>query len=85
MKKYKFEPDYRVPPGVTLAETIAEKRISRSELAEEIGMSLDGVNALILGDAALTPEIADKLYSVLRIPASFWNNAEACYRKPLKE
>jgi plasmid maintenance system antidote protein VapI len=81
-RKYKLDPDYRMPPGITLLETISERGMSRDELAEEIGMSKAEVDSLILGDAALTPEIADKLASVTQIPAGFWNRAEATYRRP---
>jgi HTH-type transcriptional regulator/antitoxin HigA len=85
MAKHPFNPDYRIPPGVTLHETIAIRGMGRDELAEKLGVTTRFVDLLILGDAVLTPEIATKLQEVLLIPAGFWNRAEAAYRRPLKE
>lgn len=46
-------------------------------------MSEENIKALISGDMRLTPEIAVKLEKALGVPAGFWNNLEAIYRKKI--
>lgn len=78
-----FEPNYAVPPGTTLLETIEELGMSQSELAQRMGRPVKTVNEIINGKAAITPETALQLEKVVGIPASFWNNAEWHYREIL--
>ncbi|MGA2220771.1 MAG: HigA family addiction module antitoxin [Verrucomicrobiia bacterium] len=78
-----FEPNYAVPPGATLLETIEELGMSQSELAQRMGRPLKTINEIINGKAAITPETALQLEKVVGIPASFWNNAERHYREIL--
>lgn len=82
---YKYEPDYAVPPGETLLETIEFMGMSQSELAERTGRPKKTINEIIKGKAAITSETSLQLERVLGIPASFWNNLERNYREKLAE
>ena len=81
----KLKTDYAVPPGATLLETIDSLGLTQKELAQRMGRSLKTVNEIIKGIAAITKETALQLEKGTGIPASFWNNAEANYRKRLNE
>ena len=79
----RFQPDYSVPPGVTLLETIESLGMTQTELAERTGRPKKTINEIIKGKAAITPETALQLELVLGTSASFWNNLELNYRDSL--
>lgn len=81
--KNQFTPDYAVPPGETLLETLDAIGMSQAELAERTGRSKKTVNEIINGKAAITPETALQFERVLGIPAGFWNNLERNYQESL--
>jgi len=81
--RLEYKPDYAVPPGTTLLETIQEKGMSQAELAQRTGRPLKTINEIIRGKAAITAETALQLERVLGVPASFWNNLERNYRESL--
>ncbi len=81
--KNQFMPDYAVPPGETLLETMEAIGMSQAELAERTGRPKKTINEIIKGKAAITPETALQLERVLGIPASFWNNLERNYQETL--
>jgi addiction module HigA family antidote len=83
--KYKYEPDYAVPPGMTLRESIEEYGITQTELAKRLGRSEKSVNRVIKGKEPLTPQLALQLERILTIPASFWNSLETNYREMLNK
>lgn len=76
-----FNPDYAVPPGATLLETIEDLGMTQTELAQRMGRPLKTINEIINGKAEITAETAIQLERVTGIPAAFWNNAEATYRE----
>jgi addiction module HigA family antidote len=78
-----FIPDYAVPPGETLLETIRALGMSQADLAERTGRPLKTINEIIKGKVAITSETALQLERVLGVPASFWNNLERNYRDAL--
>ncbi len=78
-----YVPDYAVPPGETLLETLDALGISQAELAERTGRPTKTINEIIKGKTAITPETALQLERVLGIPASFWNNRERQFRESL--
>jgi HTH-type transcriptional regulator/antitoxin HigA len=80
---FEYKPDYAVPPGATLLETIQAKGMSQAELAQRTGRPLKTINEIIKGKAAITAETALQLERVLGVPASFWNNLERNYREAL--
>src|SRR5277367_4390457 len=81
--KYGFDPDYAVPPGATLKETIDTKGLSQSDLAVRTGLAEKTISQIVNGIAPITFETAEKLELVLGIPARFWNRREASYRESL--
>lgn len=82
-KALTFTPDYAVPPGETLLETLQTLGMSQVELANRTGRPLKTINEIIKGKAAITPETALQLERVLGVPAPFWNNLERNYRDAL--
>lgn len=82
-KSHPFEPDYAVPPGKTLQETIDALGMTQKELALRTGRPLKTVNEIIKGVAAITAATAIQLEKVTGVPAAFWNNLEANYRDRL--
>lgn len=71
---------WAIPPGEGLLEEIEFRGISLQELAASLGLRVEALNELIVGDRAITPDIAASLESTLGIPAQFWLNLEAGYR-----
>ncbi len=78
-----FPPDYAIPPGDTLEETIEALGVTRARLAERTGRPQNTISEIISGKAAITPESALQLERVLGVPASFWKNLDANYRQTL--
>ena len=79
----RFKPDYAVPPGVTLAETLEALGMSQADLAARTGRPKKTINEIVKGKAAITPETALQFERVMGVPASFWNNLERDYRETL--
>jgi addiction module HigA family antidote len=79
----KFEPNFAVPPGETLAETLEALGMTQAELAERMGRPLKTINEIIAGKAMITADTALQLEKVLGAPASFWTNRERLYRDAL--
>ena len=75
--------DCAIPPGEGLLEEIESRGISPQELAASLGLPVEAVNELIVGDRAITPDIAANLEITLGIPAQLWLNLEARYRTTL--
>jgi addiction module HigA family antidote len=80
-----IKPDYAIPPGVTLQETIEFLGMSQSELAYRMDRPVKTINEIIKGKTAITPETALELEQVLGIPAKIWNNLETNYKSALAE
>ncbi|MCY2989705.1 MAG: HigA family addiction module antitoxin [Planctomycetota bacterium] len=80
---YPYAPDYAVPPGRTLQETIDALGLDQRELAQRTGLSAKHVNQVVKGVASITPDTAIRLERVTGVPAHMWNNLEANYREQL--
>src|ERR1035437_3533818 len=78
-----FAPDYAVPPGQTLLETLAALGMTQQELAQRIGRPLKTISEIAHAKAAITPETAIQLEQALGIPAHFWLSSESNYRESL--
>ncbi|HUT23085.1 MAG TPA: HigA family addiction module antitoxin [Sumerlaeia bacterium] len=74
-----YQPDFAVPPGETLRETIESRGMSQAELARRLGRYPDNVNEIIQGKKAITAETALRLESVLGVPAHFWMSLQTQY------
>ncbi len=79
-----FDPDYYVPPGYILLETLEETGMTQKEFASRIGMTPKTVNEIVKGDARILPETALRFEHVLGTPAHIWNNLESQYREALE-
>jgi HTH-type transcriptional regulator/antitoxin HigA len=79
--RLEYEPDYAVPPGDTLAETIFELELSQAEVARRTGLSLKHINQIIKGIAPISHEVAVSLERVTAVPARLWDELEANYRR----
>jgi HTH-type transcriptional regulator/antitoxin HigA len=79
----RYEPDYAVPPGETLRETLDSIGMTQSDLALRTGRPTKTVNEIVKGKAAITPETALQFQRVLGVPASFWNNLQRNYEADL--
>lgn len=69
--KKTFEPDWVSPPGDTIQDAIDEIGVSRAKLAQGLHLTLEQVDQLIIGEAKLTPAIAEKLEQILGESAQF--------------
>ena len=78
-----YEPDYAVPPGETLRETLDALGMAQSDLALRTGRPTKTINEIVNGKAAITPETALQFERVLGVPASFWNNLQRNYEGDL--
>ncbi|MBU2497865.1 MAG: HigA family addiction module antidote protein [Proteobacteria bacterium] len=83
VEKSVFKPNYAVPPGETLKETIEAIGMTQAELSQRTGRPKKTINEIIKGKAAITPDTAIQLEKVLGVPASFWNNLERNYQETL--
>jgi addiction module HigA family antidote len=79
--RYPYEPDYAVPPGQTLQETIDNLGIDQRELAVRAGLSAKHINQIIKGIASITHDTAIRLERVTGVPARMWNNLEVNYQE----
>lgn len=78
-----FIPNYAIPPGETLLDTIEALGMSQAELSDRTGRPKKTINEIIKGKAPITPDTALQLERVLSVPAAFWNNLEKNYRETL--
>jgi HTH-type transcriptional regulator/antitoxin HigA len=83
-KQIQFEPDYAVPPGVTLQEVSKSLGMSQKELALRTSLTVQTLNRIYKGVQPITYETANRLELVTSIPARFWNNLECQYREQLE-
>lgn len=80
-KKHEYSPDYAVPPGATLAETLKNKSMSQAELSLRTGLAEKTISQIINGVAPITYDTALKLEAAFGVPARFWNNLERNYQE----
>lgn len=78
-----FMPDFAVPPGEILSDTLEALGMTQAELSERTGRPKKTINEIIKGKAPITPDTALQLERVLSVPAAFWNNLEKNYRETL--
>ena len=83
--EYGFEPDYAIPPGETLKETVESIGMTQKELSKRTGLTPQSINRIYKGEQPIIYEIANKFEIVTGVPARFWNNLEANYRDNLKK
>lgn len=75
-----YNADYVPPPGFTLAEALSERGLAEEALAQRTGTTLAYVQAVMEGEAAITPEFAEGLRSTTGIPAQLWMTMDQHYQ-----
>lgn len=83
MSGYTFAPDYAIPPGYTLRDTLEERHMTQTELACRMGRPRKTINGIIHGKVQITPETALELERVLGIPTRIWLALESNYSADL--
>ena len=78
-----FKPNYAVPPGEILKETLETLGMTQSELAERMGRPRQTINGVVSGKSSINADTALQLERALGVPASFWNNLETNYQQTL--
>ena len=73
--------DLSIPPGETLADEIAARGMSQTELAARLGHPVQVVDEIIHGNRAITDGTALDLQKALGIPAAFWVNLERKWQR----
>ena len=81
MRKTCCQPNYVVPPGETLRETLEAIGMAQAELAHLAGCSKKTINKIVIGNTVITADTALQFERVLGIPASLWNNLEKNYQE----
>lgn len=79
-----FKPHYASPPGDTLQEMMEWYKVTPTELARETGKTVQFINQLLFGQAAITPELALHLERLFKMSADFWMKREQSYRDALQ-
>lgn len=77
---HEFVPDYAVPPGATLRETLDHLEMSQAEFARRSDLSAKHVNQIIQGEAPITVDTARRLELVTEVPAALWLGLDANYQ-----
>lgn len=78
-----YQPKTITPPGETIAGCLAQHGISMDELALYTQQSPQWGEALLKGQAPLTPAIAAQLATLLGVPAEYWLKHEMIYQDSL--
>jgi HTH-type transcriptional regulator/antitoxin HigA len=73
-------PDIAIPPGDHLAEELAARGMSQSELARKMERPVQVINEIVRGKKSITGETALQLEAVLGIGAETWMNLEGNYQ-----
>ena len=82
--KTQFLPNYAIPPGSHIKEAMKELGMNQRYLSYVLNEKPSFVRNLINGKQEITPNTARLLEMLLKIPASFWLNAEIKYREHKK-
>lgn len=68
------------PPGEFLADELAARGWSQTDLAHILGRDVNLVNDIIRGKRGITPETAQGLADAMGTSARYWLNLDAIYR-----
>src|SRR5277367_1358281 len=69
-----------IHPGVTLREELAERGITQTAFARQIGRPIQAVNEIIKGKKCITADTAIAFEKALGIRAELWLKLEASYQ-----
>ena len=77
--------DTPIPPGETVEEEIEYIGMSKKQLADETGISLQAIDEIFRGEMPITYDIADVFEQTLGISASLLVSLEARYQRTLSQ
>lgn len=80
-----LDSDWISPPGDTINEILAERKVTIQQLAEITNLHIEICNELLIGKALLSDEIAIKLSQTIGGTEAFWKNRETQYRNQYKK
>lgn len=80
-----YNPDSVPPPGASIRDIMDEKVMTDGEARLQLGLSRDGLAALLRGDMWIDTELAEKLSRLLGGSIVFWLSRELNYRRCLIE
>lgn len=72
-------PDAAIPPGEVLAEELAARGLTQSQLARQMGRPVQALNEIVRGKKRITGETALQLAEALGTSAELWMRLEADY------
>lgn len=75
-QKKKFRAVYAFHPGTTLREKLDEMGMSVKEFAVRTSKPEKTINAVLMGDSSLTPDMAVAFEQITMIPAHMWLNLQ---------
>ena len=84
-RMYEFIPNYIVPPGDTIRETMEALNFPANEFAVRLSITEQSLYRILNGKQALSYKTANKLELVTGVPANFWNRLESQYRERLEK
>lgn len=79
-----FQPNWASPPGETIQDLLAEKKISIDEFASKVGFGIRFVESLLTGREKITAVLAGRLAETLGADSEFWLTREAQYREDVE-
>ncbi len=79
-----FEPDWAVPPGASIARLLSFKEMQAEELAEELGLDVEGFESLLSGEHRITADTAEMLSEYLGSTPEFWLKRDKIYASELQ-
>ena len=78
-QKKKFRAVYAFHPGTTLREKLDEMGMSVKEFAVRTSKPEKTINAVLMGNSSLTPDMAVAFEQITMIPAHMWLNLQRNY------
>jgi Zn-dependent peptidase ImmA (M78 family)/plasmid maintenance system antidote protein VapI len=75
-----FAPDWCSPPGDTIKDALAYRKLCSDGLGATLGLSTSSIVRLLSGDLAIDAGLADGLAAALGGSRQFWLRREAHYR-----
>lgn len=78
-RKTGLSPELIIHPGETIADLLAERGMSRKELAARTGMAPSFISNVINGKKGISGNFAYALECAFGVPKTFWLNLQANY------
>lgn len=78
-----YKPDFVVPPGDILEETLEARNLGKGEFARRTGLSMKTISLILAGKAPILPDTALQFERVLGVSAELWSSLESRFRLAL--